>query len=51
MSIMSLRSLSRVNVSIMCMRADNYFIHNHLRPLLNIILITYIYKYISILRK
>ena len=38
MAIMSLRSRSHVNASMVLTRADHLFIHNYIRPLLNIIL-------------
>ena len=38
MAIMSLRSRSRVNASMVLTRADHLCIHNYIRSLLNIIL-------------
>ena len=39
MALMSLRSRSHVNASMVLMRADHLCIHNYIRSLLNIILI------------
>ena len=39
LALMSLRSHSHINASMILMRADYLFIHNYVRSLLNIILI------------
>ena len=40
MALMSLRTLSHVKESILLTRADNLYVHNYIRSLLNIILRT-----------
>ena len=50
MSLMSIRSHSRVKASMVLMRADNLFIHNYIRSLLNIILIPLIHILMVLIR-